>query len=246
MTPSFPFGQQHVEQQHADPRHGEGSRFERWRAALADGNGPDVNRILAMAAMIVLHLVAVMLLLRPQSIEPVEAKQETILVEPIKLDQPPPPPVPVPVERTPTAPVRQPSPPVRQPDPLPDSQAPDIHVPPVDAVGETTDVIADNAIDDGPPDLSPMTGARLAYASAPAPRYPVKAVREGRSGTVLLQVVVDEAGQPIEVTVSRSSGHRDLDQAAVRQVLKSWRFQPATRDGHPIRAIGLVPVDFRL
>jgi protein TonB len=29
-------------------------------------------------------------------------------------------------------------------------------------------------------------------------------------------------------------------------VLKRWSFQPATRDGAPVQAIGLVPVQFNL
>ncbi|MCF7222691.1 energy transducer TonB [Marilutibacter chinensis] len=217
-------------------------------AALEDGRGPDINRIMAMSAMIVLHVIAVLLLLRPPAFEPVEARRETIVVVDPPRIAPPPPPV-VPVERTPTRPVQRPALPDPAPVTTPVSEPIDIYTPPLDdSVGEAVDVAespTDSAIG-GPPDLSPMTGARLAYASAPAPRYPVKAVREGRSGTVLLQVTVDENGHPVEVIVSRSSGHRDLDQAAVRQVLKSWRFQPATRDGHPIRAIGLVPVEFKL
>lgn len=234
MTPSFPF-----EYRHAGRQHG-----ERTPAALEGSSGPDLNRILAMATAIVLHLVAAMLLLRPPAIEPVEPEQETVLVDPVPIIQPPPPPVPVvAVERTLA---QQPSPSARRPDPLPSSEPIDIYTPPLDAIGEAVDRLDPGTIGNGIPDLSPMTGARLAYAIAPAPGYPVKAVREGRSGTVLLQVTVDENGHPVEVTVSRSSGHRDLDQAALREVLKSWRFQPASRGGHPVRAIGLVPVEFRL
>jgi len=63
---------------------------------------------------------------------------------------------------------------------------------------------------------------------------------------VLLRVEVDSGGQPVAVSIERSSGSRHLDQAARQQVLKRWRFEPAQRDGVAVPAIGLVPVQFSL
>ena len=65
------------------------------------------------------------------------------------------------------------------------------------------------------PDIAPQPqfGVTLQYADAPAPRYPPRALREGRSGLVVLEVLVDVDGQPIDVAVAQSSGHRDLDRA---------------------------------
>ncbi len=90
---------------------------------------------------------------------------------------------------------------------------------------------------------APMT---LEYAVATAPPYPRDAVRNGDEGLVMLQVLVDVDGRPLEVDIVDSSGHRELDQAARRHVLAHWRFRPATRDGHPVQAIGRVPIDFSL
>lgn len=95
-------------------------------------------------------------------------------------------------------------------------------------------------------DTGPLTGARLAYAHAPAPPYPVDALREGRSGTVILEVLVGLDGKPLKVTVAQSSGQRDLDRLAVRHVESKWRFEPATRNGQPVQAIGRVPIQFSL
>jgi protein TonB len=95
-------------------------------------------------------------------------------------------------------------------------------------------------------DRTPMTGAQLAYISAPAPKYPGDAARAGAQGTVLLKVLVDIDGTPLEVTLERSSGNRSLDRAAREQVLKHWRFQPAVRNGRTVQAYGLVPIDFSL
>ena len=85
---------------------------------------------------------------------------------------------------------------------------------------------------------------QLAYRTAPPPAYPRSAMRMGLGGTVLLRILVDIDGRPLQVTVERSSGHRDLDEAARSQVLSRWLFQPAIRNGLAVQAIGLVPVTF--
>jgi protein TonB len=59
-------------------------------------------------------------------------------------------------------------------------------------------------------------------------------------------VLVDVDGRPLEVTIQRSSGNRDLDAAARRQVLRKWTFRPAMKDGRAVQAIGIVPIDFNL
>ena len=113
-----------------------------------------------------------------------------------------------------------------------------------------TDAVAD-AGDVAPPDgdIGPGAGPapmQLRYAHAPAPSYPRTALREGITGTVLLQVLVGLDGRPLEVSIARSSGHRELDEAARAQVLKRWSFQPATRNGQSVQAIGMVPIEFAL
>lgn len=90
------------------------------------------------------------------------------------------------------------------------------------------------------------TPVALAYRSAPPPVYPRNAQRRGFAGTVQLRVLVDVDGRPLQVTIDRSSGFRELDDAARSQVLAHWLFQPAVRDGHAVQAIGLIPVTFSL
>ena len=89
-------------------------------------------------------------------------------------------------------------------------------------------------------------GAQLQALESPPPTYPAEAVRDGASGTVLLEILVGIDGRALEARVVRSSGHRALDQAARRVVLSRWRFQPAQRNGHAVQAIGRVPIDFVL
>lgn len=88
--------------------------------------------------------------------------------------------------------------------------------------------------------------ATIAYETATPPAYPITAVREGVQGTVLLRVLVDATGRPIQVLVLKSSGSRELDNAAREHVLAAWRFHPAQRDGHAIQAWAQVPVTFKL
>jgi protein TonB len=92
----------------------------------------------------------------------------------------------------------------------------------------------------------PLVGAHLEYAIAPPPPYPVDAIRNALTGTVMLRVLVDVDGKPIDVRIERSSGHRVLDAAARKHVLAKWRFRPAMQDGRTVQAIGLIPVDFHL
>jgi protein TonB len=87
--------------------------------------------------------------------------------------------------------------------------------------------------------------ASLAYRTAPL-TFPAQAVRQHMHGTVLLRVLVDESGKPVEVVVERSCGYPLLDRSAREQVLASWRFQPASTGGHAVRAWARVPVSFEL
>jgi protein TonB len=83
------------------------------------------------------------------------------------------------------------------------------------------------------------------YLDNPPPIYPFEARQSGRTGVVLLEVVVDEAGRPTGVTVGRSSGDTALDHAAVAAV-RRWTFHPATAGGRAVTAQVEVPVRFRL
>ncbi len=87
-------------------------------------------------------------------------------------------------------------------------------------------------------------GARVAAENRP-PEYPFAARRLGLEGRVLLRVEVDRAGAVERVTVTRSSGHGLLDEAA-RRAVGEWRFLPATVVGEAVSGAVDVPVSFRL
>ena len=76
------------------------------------------------------------------------------------------------------------------------------------------------------------------------PGYDRGAIREGVEGTVELYAVIHEDGKVDSVRVVRSLDPR-LDESAVRALLR-WKFQPATRNGHPVGLEALVQIPFTL
>jgi protein TonB len=68
----------------------------------------------------------------------------------------------------------------------------------------------------------------------------------GEAGTVLLNVYVLEDGRVGEATVQKSSGFPRLDEAAVREVKRSWRLTPGTKNGKPAAMYGQFAVTFKL
>lgn len=79
--------------------------------------------------------------------------------------------------------------------------------------------------------------------STPAPRYPQEALRMGAGGTVRITVTVAADGSVERQELADSSGNRYLDRAAL-EVVRRWRFQPATRNGQPVAAEVSVPIVF--
>ncbi len=207
----------------------------------------DVPRILAFSAAIALHLLALGMLLIPLSQVPIRAdtprlEARWIIPEPARVTPPPPAdPVPVIMPSTPP-PMPHSLPALLEAAPLPvfateaaiASDAVAIQIPAAE-----TGVAVNTA-------APPLQGINLQYLSAPAPAYPREALRTGAQGTVILRVLVDEDGTPIEVSIERSSGNRSLDNAARSQVLRRWKFRPALDHGRAVQAYGLIPVDFTL
>jgi TonB family protein len=76
------------------------------------------------------------------------------------------------------------------------------------------------------------------------PEY-TRAAKEGRvEGTVLLSFVVNEDGIPEDISVVQPLG-LGLDEKA-KEAVAQWRFNPATKDGKPVRSAAKAEVNFRL
>ena len=78
------------------------------------------------------------------------------------------------------------------------------------------------------------------------PEYPPSSRRAGEAGTVILEVYVLETGRVGEAKVKQSSGFPRLDEAAVREVKRSWRLVPGTENGKPVPMWGQFAVTFKL
>lgn len=211
---------------------------------------PNSARVTGLSLAIALNamvLLAASVLMKPPLF--LQQPSESITVVDLPRDTvptPPPPPETVPVVRTQRLPDPRPAPVV------PRAAVPDASPQPL-AAGPVADPSPDvfavpdgGGVADPGPAAPPVSGMRLQYASAPPPRYSADLIRDRAEGTVLLQVLVDVDGRPLEATIHRSSGNRRLDRLAQQHVLARWTFQPATRDGRAVQAIGLVPIDFRL
>jgi protein TonB len=70
--------------------------------------------------------------------------------------------------------------------------------------------------------------------------------RAGAAGTVTLRCYVNETGKCEDVSVLSSSGFGALDEAAVTEVRRNWRFVPAKDNGKPVAAWHSFAVTFRL
>jgi periplasmic protein TonB len=94
-----------------------------------------------------------------------------------------------------------------------------------------------------PPPLEPPTKPKL--KSEVSPDYPEIAKQNNWEGRVVVLARINESGEVEDASVAKSSGHPELDDAAVAAV-KRARFEPATRDGKPVAGTVRVPISFSL
>ncbi len=74
-----------------------------------------------------------------------------------------------------------------------------------------------------------LQAARPDHAYNPKPAYPLALRDLGVSGVVWLRVWIDDTGRPQEIELSKGSGYRLFDEAALRAV-QHWRFIPAKNE----------------
>ena len=77
------------------------------------------------------------------------------------------------------------------------------------------------------------------------PVYPRSARRRGHEGCVTVSISVAEDGKIVSAEVVASSGHDELDAAALAAV-RTARFAPATENGVSVRGELRLTFDFRL
>jgi periplasmic protein TonB len=95
-------------------------------------------------------------------------------------------------------------------------------------------------------EATPLLDAQsVGYLVPPAPRYPPASRRLREEGEVLVRVLIDADGRPVELNLLRSSGHSRLDDAALSAV-RAAIFRPYVSSGRARAAYVRVPVEFAL
>jgi len=148
--------------------------------------------------------------------------------EPPPPDEPPPPP---------PKPAEVPPPPVVAPPKIVETPAPAAPVLPTVPVAPPLPPAL-------PPTPAPPPPPRVAVKAKPrgnpgnwvtSDDYPSRALREERSGSTGFRIVINEKGRVSDCTVTKSSGHADLDSEACRLLTRRARFRAAKgQDGNPI------------
>jgi TonB family protein len=76
------------------------------------------------------------------------------------------------------------------------------------------------------------------------PEYPRQSLMDGATGTVMLGATADACGRILSITVKKSSGHKALDDAAIKAV-RDWTLS-ADLGLTVIEGVVYVPVDFQI
>ena len=210
-----------------------------------DDPAKNSKRMAAFVLVVIIHVLFVYVLasgLGKKVVEVVLGPVETRLIEelPDEDEEPPPPP--------------------------PEIETPPPYVPPPEIAidipmdsGPTTaisNVTSERPVAAPPPVAAPKPVERNVVKTPPStqgrgakitqPEYPPAARRAGEEGTVQLQVLVLSNGRAGEVKVARSSGFPKLDEAAINEVKRNWRFVPGKEDGKPVDMWHTFAVTFRL
>lgn len=153
-------------------------------------------------------------------------KDDTLNERDRKLPDKPPPP-----KRPPPPEIDQPEL-KKMPTPMLDIELPDINMP-IDTDGAL--VGGGQFLGDG--GLIPLV--RI------APRYPRKALIEGREGYVIVELLVDEKGSVISASVVEAKPSSIFNAAAIQAVLK-WKFKPRVSGGVAVKQRGLTTIEFTI
>jgi periplasmic protein TonB len=243
------------------PVHGDTSLTSRHPGLMQAGPRRwDASKSAALLVVLALHG-AVLYGLWSARLIPHPADAVTLFVNLISPSPPPTPDVPsspeaAPAPPSPVKPIQREAPrPIQSPHPLLASEAP--VVAPTDAtalrppIEEPIPPIASAAPAASPAPPRPAgpvaldSHLALACPVRTPPSYPPVSRRLGETGKVVLRVELDETGRVSLAQVINSSGYKRLDEAALAAV-RSWRCQPAQRDGQAVRSVAVQPFEFTL
>jgi protein TonB len=169
----------------------------------------------------------------PDDLPPPEFKAEAPPPDPPK-PEPPKPEPPKPTPPKPTPPKPRPAPPKQVTQPQPPSADSTADAQPSSAP------VAPRA--SGPQTLD---AAQVGVLTPASPIYPMRSKRNGDQGLVMVRVLIDTSGRPSQVLVQTSSGHSELDEAALSGV-RAARFRPHIEAGVAQPVWVLYPINFKL
>lgn len=213
------------------------------------------DRRLLVSGVALAHLLGLWVLLQGDSVRRAVREVAPMMVDviaPPQPNQPPPPP--------PSAPREQPAPALSAPAPQPTLLAAPTPQAPTAETFSAPALPAAPAPEAVAVPASPAPPAPPATAPPPAPRKVINASavrylleppvevprasrRAGEHGVVWLRVVVGVQGLPLQVSVSRSSGHSRLDEQAL-WAMRQARFRPHTEDGRAIEVEVTAPIEY--
>lgn len=76
-------------------------------------------------------------------------------------------------------------------------------------------------------------------------KFPIRSQLRGHTGTVYINVTIDENGRAKAASLNRSSGHRLLDTAATDSVIGDWVFDVSACERKDLPANHVVAVEYR-
>jgi TonB family protein len=98
--------------------------------------------------------------------------------------------------------------------------------------------------------LTIPTGALAADACTPRviqsdTKFPISSQLRHQTGTVYIDITIDETGRAQRAAIRESSGYRRLDRAARQSVVNNWVFDVSNCERKDLPANHLVAVEYR-
>jgi periplasmic protein TonB len=183
------------------------------------------TRLAGIGLVVLLHVAVIYALvtaLAHRAVEVVRAPIETKIIDEVKEQRPEPPPPPPDLAPPPPAFV-----------PLPEIR---IETPPPPSPKSTaiTVVTPEMPVAPPPPPVAALrVMPKLDAQRSHEPEYPPTSRRLGEQGSLIMQVLIDADGRVVDSKLLQSSGFERLDQAALEDVKRDYRFIPGTVDGKP-------------
>ena len=75
-------------------------------------------------------------------------------------------------------------------------------------------------------------------------KYPKKALKNGVTGKVFVQFVIDKTGKVTNVVAVRGV-EKSLDKEAVRVIKSMPKWKPGMKDGNPVKIKYTIPINFK-